>query len=230
MDQVRCSPLPVKSQGSLCSNMTQGLSWLLQNLEFTPLSLGSVFHSNFPLSTRCWDARGKALSLHGLETPPCLTQELKARWVFWKQSMNSASLGGLAQRISIPSAQRMGREGRGPLVRASLWEGSICAEGTAEMGVGTRTTVSQGFRARQTPSVCRRLHVLHQRCPRSSGTSRAGVPGSVAVPGLDPALLGRELRCPPTFIRAPLRSPFVLAAALPLLALSSCSASPSSLG
>lgn len=212
-------------------NLTHCVFWLLQNLEFTPLSLGSVFHSDFPLNTLCWDTRGKALSLHGMETPPCFTKRFKAHWVFCEQSMDSASLRALAQRVSIPSAWRRGREGH---VSESIPFGKVpsaCrAEGTAEMGVETRTTGNWGFRERQTPCVCWRLCVLCQRSPRSSSTSRAAVPRSVAVLWHRSSLAGMGAEVSPCLHPCSPCSPFVLAAALPLLALSSCSASLSSFG
>lgn len=50
----------------------------------------------------------------------------------------------------------------------------------AEMGVETRRAGNEGFRERQTPSVCQRLRELYQRCPWS-GSSRAAAPGFEAV-------------------------------------------------
>lgn len=98
------------------TSLTQCLSWVLKNLEFTPVSLGSVFSSSFPLNTCCWDTQGKALSLHGVETPACLIKRFKACLDFWQQ-LNLALFGGLARRASIPCAQR--RAEKDTLVRAS---------------------------------------------------------------------------------------------------------------
>lgn len=39
-----------------------------------------------------------------------LTRRLKASLVFWKQSMNSASVGGLALRVRTPSEKKLGRK------------------------------------------------------------------------------------------------------------------------
>lgn len=132
-----------------------------------------------------------------METPPALTKRLKASLVFWKQSMNSASLGGFARRVSIPSARRRGREGH---ISESITFGKVpsaChAEGTVEVGVKTTTAKNQGFRERQTPSVCQRLCDLCQRCPWTAAPPKLPCLDLWLCHSIHLALLGRELRCP----------------------------------
>lgn len=158
------------------TSLTQCLSWVLKNLEFTPVSLGSVFSSSFPLKTCCWDTQGKALSLHGVETPACLIKRFKACLDFWQQ-LNLASFGGSCSEGQHSLCPEKGTEGH---AGESIPFGKAPSACPAEMGVETRRAGNEGFRERQTPSVCQRLRELYQRCPWS-GSSRAAAPGFEAV-------------------------------------------------
>lgn len=98
-----CPKKPAQAWPNVCSGL-----WRIWNSHLCPLIMFSVQISLEMLTTVIYGK--KPCHCMGRKHPQCLTKRLKASLVFWKQSMNSASLGGLARRVSMPSFMRRWRE------------------------------------------------------------------------------------------------------------------------
>lgn len=159
-----------------------------------PLSLNNVFRSNFTLSAYYCDIWGKSPVTAGHGNALSLTKRLKASLVFWKQSMNSASLGGLARRVSMPSVGGWWRERHlNQSIPFPVQDTVICwhTEGTVRKVLRLELLEIKGARKLKV-FPCVGGFVCATRGPQTSGTFPAGVAavGSMAV-------LGCELRAPP---------------------------------
>lgn len=130
-----------------------------------PLSLNNVFRSNFTLSAYYCDIWGKNPVTTGHGNTLSLTKRLKASLVFWKQSMNSASLGGLARRVSMPSVGVVERETPESEHPCPGHFHLLAHRGHSEKGAETRTARNQGCKKTKSFPLCWRL------CVRCEGTA-----------------------------------------------------------